>query len=445
MGSRREEECDVGLGLRMQNDNKSTSRKKLMTVRPPPHVLDHHHHQSLINNGGFGDGTRGGAGTIRDGLGGSSSPSLFNNPNNPVASSYISNNLFDYDIVGGGIDSASMVPKNLFYPNSETLSYNYPGVMVNGNLRVPNFTPAQRQELEDQKLIFKYIMSSSPVPAPVPAQLLPISNTPFNRLELGNPSLGIPNNVDSEPWRCRRTDGKKWRCSRNVVPEQKYCERHSHKSRSRSRKPVEQPHSNNNNKNNTSPYQKSESSEQRKKIQPILPAPSHEQTRNLEWLMKGESEAVTIAARTNQEWLQMMQSQEPNDQLSSLVNPKMKNPLGGGGLETRHFIDAWSSSDNNPVVDVDMDRNYSASSRKKLQYSSLSLSMHGGNEEETEKIMGRENDGEYRLQWMNPDSWIREPPGGPLAEALCLGIAGSSRANSSHGCNSGTASSRSSS
>ena len=45
--------------------------------------------------------------------------------------------------------------------------------------------------------------------------------------------------VDPEPHRCRRTDGKKWRCGKNVVPNQKYCERHMHRGRNRSRKPVE--------------------------------------------------------------------------------------------------------------------------------------------------------------------------------------------------------------
>lgn len=45
--------------------------------------------------------------------------------------------------------------------------------------------------------------------------------------------------MDPEPGRCRRTDGKKWRCSRKVVPDQKYCERHMHRGRQRSRKPVE--------------------------------------------------------------------------------------------------------------------------------------------------------------------------------------------------------------
>ena len=45
--------------------------------------------------------------------------------------------------------------------------------------------------------------------------------------------------MDPEPGRCRRTDGKKWRCSRDVVAGQKYCERHVHRGRNRSRKPVE--------------------------------------------------------------------------------------------------------------------------------------------------------------------------------------------------------------
>lgn len=45
--------------------------------------------------------------------------------------------------------------------------------------------------------------------------------------------------MDPEPGRCRRTDGKKWRCSRDAVPDQKYCERHINRGRHRSRKLVE--------------------------------------------------------------------------------------------------------------------------------------------------------------------------------------------------------------
>lgn len=45
--------------------------------------------------------------------------------------------------------------------------------------------------------------------------------------------------LDPEPGRCRRTDGKKWRCSKDAYPDSKYCERHMHRGKNRSRKPVE--------------------------------------------------------------------------------------------------------------------------------------------------------------------------------------------------------------
>lgn len=45
--------------------------------------------------------------------------------------------------------------------------------------------------------------------------------------------------MDPEPGRCRRTDGKKWRCGKDVIPDQKYCEQHMHRGRGRSRKLVE--------------------------------------------------------------------------------------------------------------------------------------------------------------------------------------------------------------
>ena len=53
----------------------------------------------------------------------------------------------------------------------------------------------------------------------------------------------LVNSNDPEPRRCRRTDGKKWRCSKDAAPDQKYCERHMHRGKPRSRKPVEVPKS----------------------------------------------------------------------------------------------------------------------------------------------------------------------------------------------------------
>ena len=57
---------------------------------------------------------------------------------------------------------------------------------------------------------------------------------------LGSMCFDYRSSMEPEPGRCRRTDGKKWRCSRDVVQGHKYCERHVHRGRGRSsRKPVE--------------------------------------------------------------------------------------------------------------------------------------------------------------------------------------------------------------
>ncbi|KAL3838027.1 hypothetical protein ACJIZ3_022618 [Penstemon smallii] len=91
------------------------------------------------------------------------------------------------------------------------------------------FTSAQWKELERQAMIYKFMISSVPVPPHLlsPADSSTIYNGKYSK------------NGDPEPGRCKRTDGKKWRCSRDVAPNQKYCERHLHRGRPRSRKPVE--------------------------------------------------------------------------------------------------------------------------------------------------------------------------------------------------------------
>ncbi|XP_068636120.1 growth-regulating factor 12-like [Aristolochia californica] len=109
------------------------------------------------------------------------------------------------------------------------------------------FTSLQLQELEHQALIFKYMVVGVPVPFHL---VLPIWKSVVSSAEemykqqpawLGCSSLCFDhrNSTEPEPGRCRRTDGKKWRCSKDVVPDQKYCERHIHRGRHRSRKPVE--------------------------------------------------------------------------------------------------------------------------------------------------------------------------------------------------------------
>ncbi|CAK9323077.1 unnamed protein product [Citrullus colocynthis] len=116
------------------------------------------------------------------------------------------------------------------------------------------FSVAQRQELELQALIFRYMLAGAAVPPEllhsIKKSLISSSSTTFY---LHHPLQHFPHYptsllqagywgraaMDPEPGRCRRTDGKKWRCSRDVVAGQKYCERHMHRGRNRSRKPVE--------------------------------------------------------------------------------------------------------------------------------------------------------------------------------------------------------------
>ncbi|XP_020164180.1 growth-regulating factor 3 [Aegilops tauschii subsp. strangulata] len=109
-------------------------------------------------------------------------------------------------------------------------------------MRPATFTAAQYQELEQQALIYKYLVAGVPVP---PDLLLPIrrgfdslASRFYHHHALGYGSY-FGKKLDPEPGRCRRTDGKKWRCSKEAAQDSKYCERHMHRGRNRSRKPVE--------------------------------------------------------------------------------------------------------------------------------------------------------------------------------------------------------------
>ncbi|PWZ54063.1 Growth-regulating factor 9 [Zea mays] len=101
------------------------------------------------------------------------------------------------------------------------------------------FTPSQWMELEHQALIYKYLNAKAPIPSSL---LVSISKSfrSSNRVSWRPLYQGYANaDSDPEPGRCRRTDGKKWRCSKEAMPDHKYCERHINRNRHRSRKPVE--------------------------------------------------------------------------------------------------------------------------------------------------------------------------------------------------------------
>ncbi|RZC57673.1 hypothetical protein C5167_004968 [Papaver somniferum] len=125
-----------------------------------------------------------------------------------------------------------------------------PRLMTNGK---SVFTFLQLQEFEHQALIYKHMAAGVPVPFHLVVPIWKSLASSFGSLHSGlYPSFmgckGIyfdyKNSMEPEPGRCRRTDGKKWRCAKDVVPEQKYCERHMHRGRNRSRKPVEIPYQN---------------------------------------------------------------------------------------------------------------------------------------------------------------------------------------------------------
>ncbi|KAF8370132.1 hypothetical protein HHK36_031827 [Tetracentron sinense] len=117
--------------------------------------------------------------------------------------------------------------------------------MMSARNRSP-FTASQWQELEHQALIFKYMVSGMPIP---PDLIFTIKKSldsvissrlfPHQPIGWGCFQMGFGRKADPEPGRCRRTDGKKWRCSKEAFPDSKYCERHMHRGKNRSRKPVE--------------------------------------------------------------------------------------------------------------------------------------------------------------------------------------------------------------
>ncbi|KAL4568798.1 hypothetical protein LXL04_024414 [Taraxacum kok-saghyz] len=120
------------------------------------------------------------------------------------------------------------------------------------SINTGTFTHSQWMELELHALIYKHIVANVPVPSilinHVKKSLDPFvffgssstSNAPnLHGWGLGGFRLGFPASNDPEPGRCRRTDGKKWRCSKEAVPDQKYCEKHINRGRHRSRKLVE--------------------------------------------------------------------------------------------------------------------------------------------------------------------------------------------------------------
>ncbi|KAG8654898.1 hypothetical protein MANES_05G190700v8 [Manihot esculenta] len=334
------------------------------------------------------------------------------------------------------------------------------------------FTNAQWKELERQARIYEYLMSSIPVP---PHLLIPTSIdlnsdlAPRQSSFCTGQNLKFTNGADLEPGRCRRTDGKKWRCSRNVAPDQKYCERHMHGARPRSRKPVELQASretNTNNKKRTrynpaisaeSPFPAIISDKNGVSSQfvstvspPYLQAPvflenpidkvtscdaslafasTFKEPRSLERMIKGETAdeqwhcvvKQTDIGRETLNWNSFGNFSAGEDQQSNPCMFLSETPKG--------FIDAWSNGALNNTGSA-------VFSTGKLSPSSLYLSTEGVDWSDyemgqiqmglgpTEPDQNRECCAKYLA--LASASWTGATPGGPLAEVIQLGGGNSS-------------------
>ncbi|KAI7743049.1 hypothetical protein M8C21_019954 [Ambrosia artemisiifolia] len=302
-------------------------------------------------------------------------------------------------------------------PNVQSVTPYHHYHSTDGVVRVSGkmfFTANQWEELERQTMIFKYIMAS----IPVPPQLLVSLSTQSNRVSMG---LRFANGSDPEPWRCRRTDGKKWRCAKDVAPDQRYCERHARKTKSRSRKPVETTYAKDN---------------------PTVVSAANQ--RPDEWFMKSDGIPSYQSTLSNQ-FQQPMQSP-----IGGLKRDLIFKQDSKGSHQQNSFIDQNNSYLNASYSGVDAWSRVSGGDE-----CSLTLSMQSsGNQMEFDHesfqmavgLLSGERDGcedvfKPQQHWLNQASWAClgsgsgsvSTPGGPLGEALCLGIADTQDEPSSYG------------
>ncbi|EEF40456.1 growth-regulating factor 7 isoform X2 [Ricinus communis] len=338
------------------------------------------------------------------------------------------------------------------------------------------FTIAQWKELERQAMIYKYMMASVPVP---PHLLLPTSRNlhsdpaaaaSLSSLGSGGLNLKYTNGADLEPGRCRRTDGKKWRCSRDAAPDQKYCERHMHRGRPRSRKPVELLANTNNNKKIRYNYVNNHTNSAQSPVawavankngaadsqflgsiaQPYVQAPvfldkpstkvadfdgsmafasNFKESRSLQWMMKGEAASIATA---DQQWpgigLSSDCSFNPEYQREAL-NLNSFGDFSAGedqrNNQSRGFIDAWSNVASDKQSDNSGNTNSSFTSS-----GLLSLGINSINDEMSQIQMGlglvesdQNHGSSIKPLALAPAAWpegATVSPGGPLAEVLQL-------------------------
>ncbi|KAJ4891754.1 Growth-regulating factor 3 [Raphanus sativus] len=343
--------------------------------------------------------------------------------------------------------SAAKIPKHVFDQiqshtatstalplfSSEPTSSKLSSLSHDSSSRFPKigsfFSWAQWQELELQALIYRYMMAGAAIPQEL---LLPIKKSllhlppsyflhhPLHHLPHYQPAWYMGKGaMDPEPGRCRRTDGKKWRCSRDVFPGHKYCERHMHRGRNRSRKPVETPTVNATTTTTTTS---------------IAPASAPAAKASLfafggggEEVGQGESSCFFFSGSSSSSSSQLLNLSQSSELKQGSNNHKRPyeshngfgNNSSDGGHTLRHFFDDWprseadsSSSPMNSTTCLSISMPVNSSS-------DVSLKLSTGNEEEEARSNNNRRDQQNMSWWSGGGSLPNHHNmGGPLAEAL---------------------------
>uniref|UniRef100_F6HKI6 Growth-regulating factor n=1 Tax=Vitis vinifera TaxID=29760 RepID=F6HKI6_VITVI len=317
------------------------------------------------------------------------------------------------------------------------------------------FSLAQWQELELQALIFRHMLAGAAVP-PELLQLIKKSllnhppyylQHPLQHYQHYQPALlqsGYWGRaaMDPEPGRCRRTDGKKWRCSRDVVTGQKYCERHMHRGRNRSRKPVEIP----------TPAAAgggggaavASVGALKSTTAAIAAQPLTTVAGGTHFALSGPPPSIDL--------LHLNRSPpEPKTENKGLFEHRTENVSGDGrsdGRVLRHFFDDWPRSIQEPDNAANGSNNSQATSSTYLSMSilghhssdvSLKLSTGNGDEQSPQDVNAERE--RPQLNWAA--GWGTHQSaqmGGPLAEALRSATSNSSPTSVLHQLPRGTAS-----
>ncbi|KAG5584137.1 hypothetical protein H5410_044571 [Solanum commersonii] len=280
------------------------------------------------------------------------------------------------------------------------------------------FSLAQWQELELQALIYKHMLAG----APVPHELLHlikkslINSSPYYNMSqqyhhyqqaMLHSGYWGKTNMDPEPGRCRRTDGKKWRCSRDVVSGHKYCERHVHRGKNRSRKPVEIP---------TTTASRgciaATSSRGGSEVLKVNSAMASHGGVTPQFALSGHANSIDL--------LQL--NQRPSTSIIEKKGPmESQNDSKSSGQILRHFFDDW------PIQEVEENENATSMASA----TSLSISMPGNPSSDISLNLstGERHNSGTRVHNVERSMWRTNQVAsmnGPLAEALRSSMSNSS-------------------